>query len=88
MEHEARIRQLEVWQAEAKTTEAVRSLREEHIEERFDRIEATQRANHKATTENIDAINAKLGRVVWLIIAALIGGLLNFIVQGGLNALP
>ncbi|RWR14241.1 hypothetical protein [Paenirhodobacter populi] len=35
--------------------------------------------------ESLRAINANINRVVWLVIAGIVGGVMTFIISGGLN---
>lgn len=49
----------------------------EHFDRRFDNLEKSQ-----------DKLQSYLSRAVWLILIAILGGLMNFIIDGGLNVTP
>lgn len=75
--HDQRIQALEKLSVAQTTDKAVRELRDEHLDKRFDKIE-----------DDVGEIKGYLLKIVWLIVLSLIGALVTFIVQGGLAGGP
>ena len=70
---EERTHKLEAFQNAQKTLEAVNDERRKHMDKRFDTVE-----------NGIDKLNGHLTKVVWLIVASILGGVMTFILGGGL----
>lgn len=66
---EIRVRKLEQWTG---TFDALNSERRANTEAEFKRVH-----------ERLDKIDGNIGKVVWLVLAAVIGGFLSFMMQGG-----
>lgn len=75
---ETRVTSLEQWRQERNVADAVREERAKHIDERFDNLD-------KKVDAGFTRLNGLVSRIVWLIITALIGGVMAFILQGGLS---
>lgn len=75
--HDQRIQALEKSSASQATDAAVRKLRDEHIDKRFDKIE-----------ESNSEIKGYLLKIVWMIVGAVILALMGFITSGGLSGGP
>lgn len=67
---EIRVRDLETWRS---TLDAVNVERRAHDAEAFGRIH-----------QRLDKIDGHISRMVWLIVAAIVGGVMTFILNGGL----
>lgn len=83
MDEDVRLRELERWAAETRTHLAVRAERDKHIDDRFDRLEATVSTHNAEQKKATNDINSKIGRVVWLVLAAILSAILNFLIKGG-----
>lgn len=95
IDHARRIESLETWRHETDKLLAVRSERDKHMDERFDRIEksidgakiefheglTTARTDFK---EGVSELKGDTKKLVWLIVAAIVGGIMQFIIRGGL----
>lgn len=73
----SRIAALEKWAGNQRTSDAVRAERDKHLDERFDKIE-----------ESVKEIKGYLLRIVWILILGIMGGLITFILNGGLTVVP
>jgi hypothetical protein len=71
---EKRVEILEVWKVEQTTNHAVRVEKDRHMDRRFDELK-----------ESVDQVKGYLLRIVWVIVLGIIGSLLTFIINGGLN---
>jgi hypothetical protein len=71
---DGRVRDLEIWRSEQKTDDAVRKERDKHMDARFDELKAS-----------VNEVKGYLLRIVWVIVLGIVGALLTFIVNGGLN---
>lgn len=47
---------------------------------------AVENERHKSIVKRLDRIDGHINKLMWLIIAAIIGGLMQFMFSGGLNA--
>ena len=72
-----RLQALELWKASQDTNQAVRTERDKHLDQRFDRVESS-----------INEVKGYLLKIVWVIILGVLGAFVTFMVQGGLNAAP
>lgn len=72
---EDRIQSLETWRTTVDRERAVEGVRGEHSNQRFDSIE-----------KRLDRIDSHIGRVVWLIVTAIITAAMAFLVSGGFHA--
>lgn len=70
-------KRLTVLEAKLTMTEAVRAERDKHMDKRFDQLEA-----------GVNEVKGYLLRIVWVIVLGIIGALMTFILNGGLNAIP
>lgn len=75
--HEARLGNVEAWQAAQSTHLAVRAERDKHLDKRFDRLE-----------ESVNEVKGYLLKIVWVIVLGIVGSLVTFIVSGGLTNVP
>lgn len=71
---DARVRDLETWKAEQKTDSAVRAERDKHMDKRFDELK-----------DSVNEVKGYLLRIVWVIVIGIVGALLTFVINGGLN---
>lgn len=69
-----RVGDLETWRSTQETQLAVREERDKHMDKRFDRLE-----------EGVAEVKGYLLRIVWVVILAIVGSLMTFIVSGGLS---
>lgn len=69
-----RVGDLESWRATQETQLAVREERDKHLDKRFDRLE-----------EGVAEVKGYLLRIVWVVILAIVGSLMTFIISGGLS---
>lgn len=60
--------------SELRTRLAVKDERERHVDEKL-----------RAIKEDVDGLKSAVNKVLWLVVAAIIGGLMQFILRGGLN---
>ena len=74
---EERVRALEEWKSGVKTDAAVRLLRDQHLDKRFDHLE-----------KSVDEIKGYLLKIVWVIVIGVVGSLLTFMLSGGLSIVP
>lgn len=70
---EIRIRALETWRSEQVTSNAVWQERRQSDREEFQRLNT-----------RLDRIDGHINKIVWLIVTAIIGGLMAFVINGGL----
>ena len=70
----ARVTNLENWRHEVDTERAVYDLKGEHANKQFDSIE-----------KRLDKIDAHISKMVWLILTAIIGAFMAFLISGGFN---
>lgn len=49
---------------------------------------AVGQERHQSIVRRLDKIDSHVSRLVWLIIALLVGALLNFVIDGGLANVP
>lgn len=47
---------------------------------------AVENERHKTIVKRLDRIDGHINKLMWLIIAAIVGGLMQFMLGGGLNA--
>lgn len=76
-EMEKRVEELETWKADMNTYRAVERERAKAIEVRFDQMD-----------KRLDKIDNHVGRIVWLIVTAIIMGAMSFIMDGGFSGGP
>lgn len=69
-----RLAALESWKATQDTSSAVRTERDKHLDQRFDRVESS-----------INEVKGYLLKIVWVIILGVLGAFITFMVRGGLN---
>ncbi|MEO0751153.1 MAG: hypothetical protein AAFY25_05080 [Pseudomonadota bacterium] len=74
--HEKRLTSLELTVATMETDRAVSEEKLKFMNARFDQID-----------RRLEKIDGHMARLVWLIIAAMLGGLMSFLMQGGTIAL-
>ena len=72
------------------TDDALRELREwrRDMDRRVTKLEqdrAVEAERYSNIVSRLEKIDGAVSKVVWLIIAVIIGGLLNFMMNGGLN---
>lgn len=63
-------------------------LRLDTHEQRLTRLETSEQVaaeRHKHIEKSLNGIESNLSKVVWLIVGAIIAGLVSFIIKGGLN---
>ena len=72
-----RVVSLEKWRQDRAVADAVRAEQAKHIDARFDSLD-------KRVSAGFDRMDGLVSRIVWLIITALIGGVMAFILSGGL----
>ena len=66
-----RVQGIERWKAEQNTNTAVRQERDKHLDRRFDQLESA-----------VDEVKGYLLRIVWIIVAGILGTLLTFMLGG------
>lgn len=71
-----RVTSLEQWQRQAELADARKDEQWKHMDNRFNDLE-----------KKISGVSETLAKVVWLIISALILGVISFIIKGGFNTL-
>jgi hypothetical protein len=71
-----RVTSLEQWQRQAELADARKDEQWKHMDNRFNDLE-----------KKISGVSETLVKVVWLIISALILGVISFIIKGGFNTL-
>lgn len=76
---DTRVTALEKWRQERAIADAVRAEQAKHIDERFDSLD-------KKVDAGFARMDGLVSRIVWLIITALIGGVMAFILGGGLSS--
>lgn len=69
-----RVSSLEQWREKEMIERARSDERRIHMDARFDRVEG-----------RLDKMDGHLNKLVWLILAAIIGGFMTFIIRGGLT---
>lgn len=69
-----RVTSLEQWQRQAELADARKDEQWKHMDNRFNDLE-----------KKISGVSETLAKVVWLIISALILGVISFIIKGGFN---
>lgn len=69
-----RLQALELWKATQETHLAVRTERDKHLDQRFDRVESS-----------INEVKGYLLKIVWVIILGVLGAFVTFMLRGGLN---
>jgi cob(I)alamin adenosyltransferase len=74
--HEKRLTSLELTVATMETDRAVSEEKLKFMNARFDQID-----------RRLEKIDGHVSRLVWLIIAAMVGGVMSFLMQGGTIAL-
>ena len=74
--HERRLTSLELTVAAIETDRAVSEEKLKFMNARFDQID-----------RRLEKIDGHISRLVWLIIAAMVGGLMSFLMKGGTIAL-
>lgn len=72
-EHDRRLSALESGQNELRGDLRIAEVRREHIDEQF------QRVNNR-----FNKLDQNISKLVWLVIAAILGGVMSFIMKGGL----
>lgn len=72
-----RVASLEKWRQDRAVADAVRAEQAKHIDERFDSLD-------KKVVKGFERMDGLVSRIVWLIITALVGGVMAFILGGGL----
>lgn len=72
-----RIQALERWRGDQRVDDAVRTERDKHMDQRFDKLEAA-----------VGEVKGYLLKIVWLIVAGILAALITFIVNGGLTIAP
>jgi Mg/Co/Ni transporter MgtE len=72
-----RVTALEEWRHRQDVADAVRAEQAKHIDERFDSLD-------KKVDKGFTRLDGLVSRIVWLIITALVGGVMAFILGGGL----
>lgn len=85
---EDRVVSLERWKAEQVTARAVDDERRKHMDARFDRLDQGLIDQKKDFKEFVDENRAESRKFFWLIIALIIGGIGQFIINGGLTLAP
>jgi len=70
----ARVTELEQWRHKVDTERAVHDERDRYAKERFDNVE-----------KRLDKIDSHISRVVWLVLTAIIGALMAFLISGGFS---
>lgn len=65
---------VEAWKHNQVTNNAVRDVRDQHVDIRFDRIE-----------KGLNEIKGYMLKVVWVIIVGILAAFVTFMVRGGLN---
>ena len=75
VELKKRLSVIEQWQIEQRVTTSARNERDKHLDERFDRLE-----------KGTDEIKGYLLKIVWVIILAIIGGFVTFMMNGGISS--
>ncbi len=67
----------------------IRIRKVEQWQQTFDALNAERRdrdaAEFKRVHDRLDKIDSHVSRVVWLIVATIVGGIMTFILQGGLT---
>jgi len=66
-------------------SESNRMALREYFDEKFGHMEKTTCARFKRLEDAQNTQNAALRTILWLIIAAIVGGIMQFIIRGGLN---
>lgn len=74
---EPRIRNLEAWKHQMDTATAVEEVRRKHMDQRFDRVD-----------KEISDIKGGMTKVLWAVGLLVLTGVVNFILNGGLNVGP
>lgn len=74
---EKRVQSLEEWRNTCLIQDAVRAEQAKHIDKRFDDLETR-------LDKGFTRFDGLVSRIVWLIVTALIGGVMAFILGGGL----
>ncbi len=69
-----RVTSLEQWQRQAELADARKDEQWKHMDNRFNDLE-----------KKISGVSDTLAKVVWLIISALILGVISFMIKGGFN---
>jgi predicted nuclease with TOPRIM domain len=72
--HDQRVQAIEAWRSDQRVDNATRAERDIHMDARFDRME-----------KQIAEIKGYLIKIVWIIVAGILGSLVTFIVRGGLS---
>ena len=85
---EDRVTSLERWKAEQVTARAVDNERRKHMDSRFDRLDQGLVDQKKDFKEFVDENRAESKKFFWLFIAMIVGGVGQFILNGGLNIVP
>lgn len=75
IELKKRLTVIEQWQIEQRVHSSARNERDKHLDERFDRLE-----------KGTDEIKGYLLKIVWVIILAIIGGFVTFMMNGGISS--
>ena len=69
-----RVSALESWRHETETKLALQEVSDNYAKARFDNVE-----------KRLDNIDSHISKVVWLILTAIIGAFMAFLVSGGFN---
>ena len=87
LDHDKRLSDLEEWRHHTETLLAVRQERDKHMDDRFDRIEKAVGDAKTEFKEGVGGIKGDLKKLVWLIVVAIVGGIMQFVMSGGLSSI-
>lgn len=75
---------LEQWKHKMDTQSALTERQFQYLDSRFDEIDKKMEVNKKDNDEKLDKINANFSRITWLIITAIVGAFMTWVLRGGL----
>lgn len=73
-EHDRRLAELEKGQSSLRSDMRIAEVRREHIDQQF-----------KHVNSRFNKIDANISKLVWLVISGIIGGVMSFVMSGGLT---
>lgn len=74
VEHERRLTALERAQSDLYSEFRISEVRREHIDAQFNHIDT-----------RFNKLDSNISRVVWLVLASIVGGFVSFVLKGGLG---
>jgi len=64
---------------------AVRDEREKGVNEKFEKMQSDMDKNLGRLEARVDEVTRNMNKFAWIVIVAVIGGLMKFILEGGLS---